>query len=164
MNQTTKASKRFPITNENRHERMRAFLLSQPESEWTYLILAGCALTPHLVATKSDNHSQRPYLLADGVSACRQPAGMRVDIFWEMNPMTAVKAVKRWAKQRLWDRPFEVSKLRQQGSPTIFEGRANPIISPNSTRHSREFGAVAMHAGRLPVLTFPYFLRGNHDR
>lgn len=164
MNQTTKASKHFPITNKNRPERMRAFLLSQPESEQSWPPLAGCVLTPHLLLTQTGNHSQRPYHLANGVFACLPVAGERVDAFWEMNPMTAGNTVKRWAKQRLWDRPLGRSKLRQQGSPTIFVGRANPTILPISTLHSRETGVAATHGGRPVVPAFTRFLRGNHGR
>lgn len=164
MNHTTKASKHFPITNENRHERMRTFLLSQPESEWPRLILAGCALTPHLLATKSDNHSQRPYLLADGVSACLPAAGGHTNAFLEMNPMTAGKAGTRWAEQRLWDRPFTDSKLRQQGSPTIFAGQPTPTISPIFTLHGQDIGVTATSADCPVTPAISHFLRGSHDR
>jgi hypothetical protein len=70
------------------------------------------------------------------------------------------KVVKIWVKQRWWDRPFGKSKLRQQGSPTIFAVEVNPTISRFSVCFKQEIRFTAISACRfpLPQLT-PFFAR-----
>ena len=153
MKQTAKTSKQFPITGKNRHDWMRLFLLSLSESDWLRLILAGYAIYPHLLLSLTDNHSQRPYPLTDGILAYLPVAGGRANI----NPAGTEKAVRWWVKHRLWDRPFWRSKLRQQGSPIIFWGWLSPTISPVSTLHSRESGIVARQARCFAVPECTHF-------
>jgi len=169
VNQTTKASKHFPITNNNRHEETRFFLLSQPGSEWFRLILAVCALYPHLLLSLTGNYlqrirCQRPRRFADGIFACLLAACGSANAFLEMNPVAAGEAVRWWVKHRLWDRPFWGSKLRQQGRPTIFGGWTSPIIPPVSPLTTRRLALSPDTPAALLRLNSPIFLRGNHAR
>ena len=169
MNQTTKASKHFPITTPNRHDRMRVFLLSQPESERLHRILAGCAFYPHLLLSLTRNYlqrirCQRPCRLTDGVFVCLPVAGGRVNTFIEVASMGARKAVRWWVKHRLWDRSFWGSKLGQQGRPTIFGGWTSPIIPPVSPLTTRRLALSPDTPAALLRLNSPILLRGNHAR
>jgi hypothetical protein len=71
---------------------------------------------------------------------------------------------KMWVKHRLWDRLFWVSKLRQQGSPTIFAGWRDPTISCNVMLQSQEINAIGMRFGCFPVPEYTLLLRGTYDR
>ncbi len=169
MNQTTKVAKHFPITNKTRHESMRVFLLSQTESECLRLLLADCLLYPHLLLSLTYTYlhrmlGQQTRFLVDGVFACLLVASGRANPFLEMTLTGTGNGGRWWAKHRLWDRPFGGSKLRQQGSPTIFEWWLSPTISPVFIRHSRESGIVARQARRFTLPEFTQSLRGNHDR
>ncbi len=169
MDQTTKVAKHFPIINKTRHESMRVFWLSQPESKWPRLILVGCIFYPHLLLSLTRNFlhhmlCQRLRRLADGVFACLLVAFGRANAFWEMTLTGTGKGGRWWVKHRLWDRLFGGSKLRQQGSPTIFEWWLSPTISPVFTLYSRGSSIVARQANRFSEPKFTHFLRGYHDR
>ena len=164
MNQKKQTPKQFPITSSNRHETVRVFLLSQPESGQLRRNLAGCAPSPQRLLPLTVSQTQRTRLPADAVFGCLPVNGVAACAFPALSPAAAAKGVKRGVKQRLWDRPFRGSKLRQQGSPTIFAGQARPTISPRSARRKRQIGAVIKRSQHLPVPTVPYFQRGNHAR
>lgn len=87
------------------------------------------------------------------------PNGLSLSITsWDRN------VFKMWAKLRLWDRLFLESKLRQQGSPTIFAGWRDPTISCKVTLQSQEFNTIEMRLGCFPVPEFTLFLRGTYDK
>ena len=74
-------------------------------------------------------------------------------------PLSAIaeKVSAIWGKWRLWDRPFGVAKLRQQGSHTIFTPWWNPIILTVNVLSSNGY--------KPSVLSHIIFiLRGSHDK
>lgn len=164
MNQKNQTSKQFPVTPPNRHESVRVFLLSQPESGQLRRILGGCALPPQQLSPLIASQTQRTRLPADAVFGCLPVNGVAGCALSLTSPTAAAKGATRGAKQRLWDRPFCGSQLRQQGSPTIFAGQASPTILPRSARRRRQIGAVIKRSQRAPVPMFPHFQRGSHAR
>ena len=76
----------------------------------------------------------------------------------------AGKVVKMWVKYRLWDRPFLGSKLRQQGSPTIFAGWRMPTISRITALHSRALDLAFVPADHFPLPEYNPLLRGTNDK
>lgn len=164
MNLKNQTSKQFPVTPQNRHESVRVFSLSQPESDQLRRILGGCAFPPQQLSPLTGSQTQRTHLPADAVFGCLPVNGMAACAFPGVSPAAAAKGVKRGAKQGLWDRSFRGSKLRQQGSPTIFAGQARPTISPRSAQRRRQIGAVIKRSQRAPVPMFLHFQRGSHAR
>lgn len=164
MNQRNQTSKQFPVTPPNRHESVRVFLLSQPESDQLRPILGGCALPPQQLSPLIASQTQRTRLPADAVFGCLLVNGVADFAFPATSPTAAAKGVKRGAKEGLWDRPFCGSQLRQQGSPIIFAGQARPTISPRSARRKWQIGAVVKRSQHAPVPMFPHFQRGSHVR
>jgi len=164
VNQKNQTSKQFPVTPQNRHESVRVFLLSQPESDQRRRILGGCAFPLQQLSPLTISQTQRTRLPADAVFGCLSINGVADCTFPATSPIAAAKGVKRGAKQRLWDRPFYGSQLRQQGSPTIFAGPARPTISPCSARRKWQTGAVIKRSQHAPVPMFPHFQRGSYAR
>lgn len=164
MNQKKQTSKQFPITNQNRHETVRVFSLSQLESSRLRRILVVCASSPQQRLALFVFPAQRTRLPADAAFGCLPVNSVVTCAFPAVSSAAAAKGGKRGAKQRLWDRPFRGSKCRQQGSPTIFAGRARPTISPRSTWRKRQMGAVIKRSQRAPVPMFPHFQRGSYAR
>lgn len=164
MNQKNQTSKQLPVTPQNRHESVRVFLLSQPESDQHRPILGGCAFPPQQLSSLTLSQTQRTRLPVDAVFCCLSVNGVADCAFPAVSQAAAAKGVKRGAKEGLWDRPFWGSQLRQQGSPTILAGQARPTISPSSARRKRQIGAVIKRSQRVPVPMFLHFQRGSHDQ
>lgn len=164
MNQKNQTSKQFPVTPQNRHESVRVFSFSQPESDQLRRILGGCAFPPQQLSPLTLSQTKRTRLPTDAVFGCLPENDVADCAFPAISPAAAAKGVKRGAKQGLWDRSFCRSKLKQQGSPTIFAGQARPTISLRSARRERQMGAVIKRSQRAPVPMFLHFQRGSHAR
>lgn len=164
MNQKNQTSKQLPVTPQNRHESVRFFSLSQPESVQRRPILGGCAFPPQQLSSLTPSQTQRTRLPADAVFGCLSLNGVAACAFPDVSLTAAAKGVKRGGKQGLWDRPFCGSQLRQQGSPIIFAGPARPTISSHSAQRRQQRDAVMKRSQRAPVPMFPHFQRGSHAR
>lgn len=161
MNQKNQTSKQFSIINRNRHEAVPVFWLSQSKRGRIFI---GRTLSPQQQLALLVSPAQQTHLPTNAVLACLSVNGVASWPHPAIKPAAVAKGVKRGAKQRLWDRPFCRSKLKQQGSPTIFAGQARPIIYPHAARRKRQIDGVVKPSQRSRVRTFPHFQRGNHER
>lgn len=161
MNPKKQTSKQLSITNQNRHKAVRVFLLSQVNHGRT---LIGCTLSHPQRSNLLAHQAQQTYLPADAVFGSQSASHVTACVFPAISPAMAVKGVIKGAKLRLWDRPFCKPKLKQQGSPTIFTGRAKPTISPRAVRHRQQIKVVPKRSQQAQARAYPYFQRGNHER
>ncbi|MCA9956718.1 MAG: hypothetical protein H6657_24835 [Ardenticatenaceae bacterium] len=161
MNPKKQTSEQFPITNKTRHATVRAFLFSQNESGQK--IFGGTSIPQQSLAL-FDPPAQQTHRTIDKVFGCHSVNHVGSCGFPTMGFVAGAQGAIRGAKQRLWDRSFCRSKLRQQGSPTIFAGQARPTISPRPTRRKQCMGVTTKHSQRSPLPAFPYFQRGSHAR
>ena len=161
MNPKKQTSKQLSITNQNWHKAVRVFLLSQVKHG---RVLIGCTFSPSQRSTILAHQAQQTCLPADAVFGSQSASRMPACVFPAISPAIAVKGVKKGAKLRLWALPFCRSKLKQQGSPTIFTGRAKPTISPRAVRHRQQIKVVPKRSQQAQVRASPYFQRGKHER
>lgn len=145
MNHRLQDSRQFPRMYPDRPEGWRSFVVSHWEGDERQPRPAGLFVSspdaaPMLV------RAPRPGARPVAAAMAGRPGSA-----W------AVKTGKMWAKARLWDRPFWVSKLRQQGRPTILRGIANPTISSKLTPTGRDIRPIPFPAGCCAAPQRPYF-------
>ena len=161
MNPKKQTSKQLPITKQTQHQTVRAFLLSQSKR---VRILIGRALSPQQRVTLFVFPKQQTQLPPPAGLGCLSVKDVATGALPALSQAESGKEVKRGAKQRLWDLPFCKSKFKQQGSPTIFTGRAKPTISPRAVRHRQQIKVVPKRSQQAQARAYPYFQRGNHER